>query len=94
MISQPEFRIEPWVVTETSLNLEVLAQSESVFALTEGQPPAYVSRATGRVSQSERGDAAHGDDAQQHRPPGSAVGAGHVRRTARHSRARAGLRRA
>jgi hypothetical protein len=54
MISQPEFRIEPWVVTETSLNLEVLAQSESVFALTKGQPPAYVSRATGRVSRAYR----------------------------------------
>ena len=54
MISQPEVRIEPWVVTETSLNLEVLAQSESVFALTERSVARYASRATGRVSRGYR----------------------------------------
>jgi alpha,alpha-trehalose phosphorylase len=36
MIKHPEFRIQPWAVTETSLNLDVLAQTESVFALSNG----------------------------------------------------------
>ena len=36
MISHPAFAIEPWALRETSLDLEVLAQSESVFALANG----------------------------------------------------------
>ncbi|MGH9056893.1 MAG: family 65 glycosyl hydrolase, partial [Acidimicrobiales bacterium] len=36
VIFHPDFRVEPWAVTETSLNLGVLAQSESVFALSNG----------------------------------------------------------
>jgi hypothetical protein len=36
MINHREFRVEPWAVTETSLNLDVLAQSESIFALSNG----------------------------------------------------------
>ncbi|MGW2526702.1 hypothetical protein ACWC10_06545, partial [Streptomyces sp. NPDC001595] len=28
--------VEPWTVRETTLNLDVLAQSESVFALSNG----------------------------------------------------------
>lgn len=36
MISHPDFSVEPWAVRETSLNLDVLAQSESVFALSNG----------------------------------------------------------
>ena len=36
MISHPDFAVEPWSVTETRLDLEVLAQAESVFALANG----------------------------------------------------------
>ncbi len=36
MIAQEEFTVEPWAVRETALNLELIAQSESVFALSNG----------------------------------------------------------
>ncbi|GII96384.1 glycoside hydrolase family 65 protein [Sinosporangium siamense] len=36
MISHPAYAIEPWCLRETELHLEVLAQSESVFALSNG----------------------------------------------------------
>jgi alpha,alpha-trehalose phosphorylase len=36
MIDHPAFNVEPWVIRETSLNLDVLAQTESVFALSNG----------------------------------------------------------
>jgi alpha,alpha-trehalose phosphorylase len=36
MITHPGFPAEPWDVRETSLDLNVLAQSESVFALSNG----------------------------------------------------------
>ena len=36
MIAHTAFTVEPWAVTEEGLNLEVLAQSESVFALSNG----------------------------------------------------------
>jgi alpha,alpha-trehalose phosphorylase len=36
MIKQPEFTGEPWSLRETGLNLERLAQTESVFALSNG----------------------------------------------------------
>jgi alpha,alpha-trehalose phosphorylase len=36
MIRQSAFAIEPWCVTESELNLDLLAQSESVFALSNG----------------------------------------------------------
>ncbi|MDQ1370884.1 MAG: alpha,alpha-trehalose phosphorylase [Acidimicrobiaceae bacterium] len=36
MISHPAFNVEPWVVRECQLHLEVLAQAESVFALSNG----------------------------------------------------------
>jgi len=36
MIDHPAFAIEPWALRETGLNLEVLAQSESLFALANG----------------------------------------------------------
>jgi alpha,alpha-trehalose phosphorylase len=36
MISHPAFPVEAWVVRETALDLDVLAQSESVFALSNG----------------------------------------------------------
>src|SRR5579864_1264123 len=36
MITQPCFRLDPWAVCETELNLDFLAQSESVFALANG----------------------------------------------------------
>jgi alpha,alpha-trehalose phosphorylase len=36
MIQHPAFRVEPWVVRETALDLETLAQTESVFALANG----------------------------------------------------------
>ena len=36
MISHPAFAVEPWSVRETSLDLGVLAQVESVFALSNG----------------------------------------------------------
>jgi alpha,alpha-trehalose phosphorylase len=36
MIKQPEFSLEPWSVRETELALDRLAQTESVFALSNG----------------------------------------------------------
>src|SRR5579862_5037751 len=36
MIRQSAFEVEPWAVTESALNLDVIAQSESVFALSNG----------------------------------------------------------
>jgi alpha,alpha-trehalose phosphorylase len=36
VITHPSFTVEPWAVSEDSLNLDVLAQSESVFALSNG----------------------------------------------------------
>ncbi|MEV2212278.1 glycosyl hydrolase family 65 protein [Streptomyces sp. NPDC050997] len=36
MISHRSYTVEPWAVRETDLNLDVLAQSESVFALSNG----------------------------------------------------------
>ncbi|SOD72791.1 alpha,alpha-trehalose phosphorylase [Jatrophihabitans sp. GAS493] len=36
MIIQPQFPVEPWVVRETSVNLDHLAQAESIFALANG----------------------------------------------------------
>ncbi|GGZ84761.1 glycoside hydrolase family 65 protein [Streptomyces echinoruber] len=36
MITQGAFSVEPWTVRETELALDVLAQSESVFALSNG----------------------------------------------------------
>jgi alpha,alpha-trehalose phosphorylase len=36
VITEPNFPVEPWHVRETQLNLDLLAQSESVFALANG----------------------------------------------------------
>ena len=36
MITHPAFTVEPWSVRETKLDLDVLAQTESVFALANG----------------------------------------------------------
>jgi len=36
MISHPAFTVEPWAVRETSLDLDLLAQTESVFAVANG----------------------------------------------------------
>ncbi|MGW1881368.1 glycoside hydrolase family 65 protein [Streptomyces sp. NPDC001970] len=36
MITHPSYSIEPWCLRETELSLDVLAQSESVFALANG----------------------------------------------------------
>ncbi|MEU5253857.1 glycoside hydrolase family 65 protein [Streptomyces longwoodensis] len=36
MITEGAYAVEPWSVRETELNLDVLAQSESVFALSNG----------------------------------------------------------
>ncbi|MBE2315456.1 glycoside hydrolase family 65 protein [Solirubrobacter sp. CPCC 204708] len=36
MITHPAFTVEPWAVSEERLNLHVLAQAESVFALSNG----------------------------------------------------------
>ncbi|MFJ4580292.1 glycoside hydrolase family 65 protein [Streptomyces echinatus] len=36
MITHPSYTVEPWCLRETELNLGVLAQSESVFALSNG----------------------------------------------------------
>jgi alpha,alpha-trehalose phosphorylase len=36
MIQHPSFRVEPWALHETALNLEVMAQTESLFALANG----------------------------------------------------------
>ncbi|GAA3095019.1 hypothetical protein GCM10017687_01820 [Streptomyces echinatus] len=36
MITDRSYAVEPWTVRETALDLDVLAQSESVFALSNG----------------------------------------------------------
>ena len=36
MITQEAFPVEPWVVRETRLDLNIIAQSESLFALSNG----------------------------------------------------------
>src|ERR1700754_68839 len=36
MIADDAFPVEPWQVRETALNLDILAQTESVFALSNG----------------------------------------------------------
>ena len=36
MITQPTYTVEPWCVRETELRLDLLSQSESVFALSNG----------------------------------------------------------
>src|SRR6185369_6248557 len=36
MIVDPVFRVEPWSLHETSLRLDVLSQTESLFALSNG----------------------------------------------------------
>ena len=36
MIAHPSFTVEPWTVRETALDLDVLGQSESIFALANG----------------------------------------------------------
>src|ERR687886_270321 len=36
MITEGAFPVEPWHIRETTLDLDVLAQSESVFALSNG----------------------------------------------------------
>jgi alpha,alpha-trehalose phosphorylase len=36
MIGHPAFPVEPWCLRETELKLELLAQAESVFALSNG----------------------------------------------------------
>ena len=36
MIQHPAFSVEPWAVHETELDLDTLAQTESVFALSNG----------------------------------------------------------
>ena len=36
MIQQPAFPVEPWALRETELDLDLLAQTESVFALSNG----------------------------------------------------------
>jgi alpha,alpha-trehalose phosphorylase len=36
MIQHPSFRVEPWALHETSLSLDVLSQTESLFALSNG----------------------------------------------------------
>ncbi len=36
MIQHPAFAVEPWALRETRLSLEVLAQTESLFALANG----------------------------------------------------------
>src|SRR5258705_3209908 len=36
MIKHPSFASEPWALRETALDLDVLAQTESVFALSNG----------------------------------------------------------
>ena len=36
MISQDVYPVEPWAIHETELDLDLLAQSESIFALTNG----------------------------------------------------------
>ena len=36
MIQHPAFRVDPWALRETALHLDTLAQTESLFALSNG----------------------------------------------------------
>lgn len=36
MITHPAYTVEPWGLRETGLDLEVIAESESLFALSNG----------------------------------------------------------
>ena len=36
MIKQSSFTVEPWSLRETALDVDMLAQTESVFALSNG----------------------------------------------------------
>ena len=36
MITEPHYPVEPWMIRETRLDLDLMAQSESVFALSNG----------------------------------------------------------
>src|SRR5712672_3920209 len=36
MITEEAFPVEPWQIRETKLNLKLLAQTESIFALSNG----------------------------------------------------------
>src|ERR1700752_3967760 len=36
MITHPVFQLEPWTLRETTVDLNILAQAESVFALSNG----------------------------------------------------------
>ncbi len=36
MIEHPAYAVDPWCLRETALDLDVLAQSESLFALSNG----------------------------------------------------------
>ena len=36
MITHPAYTVEPWCLRETDLDLEVIAESESLFALSNG----------------------------------------------------------
>ncbi|HEX4207952.1 MAG TPA: hypothetical protein VHZ51_27885 [Ktedonobacteraceae bacterium] len=36
MIKHPAFTVEKWAIHETELNLDILAQTESIFALSNG----------------------------------------------------------
>jgi alpha,alpha-trehalose phosphorylase len=36
MIVHPQFRVEPWSLHEIALSLDVLAETESLFALSNG----------------------------------------------------------
>jgi alpha,alpha-trehalose phosphorylase len=36
VIAHPSFPVEPWCVRETTLDLDLLAESESLFALANG----------------------------------------------------------
>jgi alpha,alpha-trehalose phosphorylase len=36
VIPHPSFRVEPWALRETTLSLDILAQTESVFAMSNG----------------------------------------------------------
>ncbi|OBH43418.1 glycoside hydrolase family 65 protein [Mycobacterium mantenii] len=65
MIKHPSFRMEPWCLRCTSLDLEMLAQIESLFALSNGHI-------------GWRGNL---DEGEPHRLPGSYLNGVHERRT-------------
>jgi trehalose/maltose hydrolase-like predicted phosphorylase len=65
MIEEPLFPVEPWLVREPALDLDLLARVESVFALANGHlgcaaTPTWASRTSSPAATSTASNTASG----------------------------------